>query len=1079
MDDDADADGVEDALDNCPDISNPTPAFLPPGSKRQLDTDNDGLGDACDPAGSQDDDLDGVPDDLVSFSGVIACRSTPLASFTILSALYQDIDGDNDAFPDTGETGLVKLTIRNTGPALTDASFVLQSSDPNVACVTVPRIFVGSVPAGAIVTVGSLTPLVPGSSFTFRASDSLQSTPSTPAKINLCVSANANEVLGGSACFSLLADLDVLGGGAQTFIAGPDGVFGTSDDGTLRETFDTDRNGDGHFSTDDIFGLPDAGTGMTGHGSFWHGSATGDGPNAVAGIACGGYETPEEGNAACILDPDFPMDWHFHCPPGASNCPNAESGGFAVSGQTGCVGGCSYNTPPDGQKALSPPTSLHMGAHFSNVSAYIGDTTHLRTLQAFVSNPINLALMPRSAGDLKLSFYHIVDLVASDAVEGSTCHDCALVQAQVDQDPDPAVDDWGPWDTLVPFQNVYTQTFRAWSLFGSQYCSLTPTDTGTAPPAPRGVHETMCFGEKAWARCGSVTGTDPRDTFRCTGGTVDPSGTGVWVQSKFNLDGLLSQRIRIRWVAETWSLDNVSSSYFERGTGWSDTPNDDGWWLDNIDITGVVTSQVTPVPDVKPAPATACPADSTQNCDEGAPGTDKGTNIVLKVTGLSDRVLDGASLASSVVAGEPYVISAVDSTLPGGCVNGVAQFQFSRNGAVVQDWSSKPVFQGSPEQFAEYTVKMRCGSDFTCTSANAKTIDVMPYRGDGDDVQFAVLAGQPLFALGVQYFRGTCAAGALPAPLSCPTAGKPMVALLAAGTFPCNTAAQCGGGAACLIGVCSAGAVGAPCNAAADCGFGGVCDLAGPIGAANDQTLLCFIGPSTPIVSPFCADLYQGAVGPGITFGQEGSLLAGSGTPAAVGSPPYWILNTNDIAGFYTSTGTPNPSYATCLNDNPIPGPAVSAPNPVPPPGSPAGVTINFPSPPPGYAGYPGAGVTFDSPLTLGFVGIGGVLLDQIEHPNPPAGYATYFDGNAPLCFTSNPTLGGAPSGARPLRCSAGAGAPVPNPNPGVACGPPAGVCPGADSTCLGFAGPIVRQVSDYSGLPVFPPTANNENLCP
>src|SRR5262249_11326939 len=153
--------------------------------------------------------------------------------------------------------------------------------------------------------------------------------------------------------------------------------------------------------------------------------------------------------------------------------------------------------------------SLHMGAHFSPTISAVGDTTHLRTLQAFVTNPINLAMFTRGASDLQLSFWHIVDLVDGNSVSGGVqlCDDCGLLHAQVDRDPDPAVDDWGPWDTLVPFQNIYRDTVRAWSTFGAQYCALTPTDTGTAPPAPRGVHETFCFNSKAWGHCGSARGT--------------------------------------------------------------------------------------------------------------------------------------------------------------------------------------------------------------------------------------------------------------------------------------------------------------------------------------------------------------------------------------------------------------------------------------------------------------------------------------------------------------------------------------------------------------------------------------------
>ncbi|MBN8469978.1 lamin tail domain-containing protein [Corallococcus exiguus] len=66
---DADADGIEDASDNCPTIFNPV---RPMDNQRQLDTDGDGVGDACDPcpleAGTtacqafrgEDDDHDGV-----------------------------------------------------------------------------------------------------------------------------------------------------------------------------------------------------------------------------------------------------------------------------------------------------------------------------------------------------------------------------------------------------------------------------------------------------------------------------------------------------------------------------------------------------------------------------------------------------------------------------------------------------------------------------------------------------------------------------------------------------------------------------------------------------------------------------------------------------------------------------------------------------------------------------------------------------------------------------------------------------------------------------------------------------------
>ena len=49
-------------------------------------------------------------------------QNLPLAKLTVLAASYQDIDGDQDVFPDRGETGLVTVTLQNSavsaGPRL-------------------------------------------------------------------------------------------------------------------------------------------------------------------------------------------------------------------------------------------------------------------------------------------------------------------------------------------------------------------------------------------------------------------------------------------------------------------------------------------------------------------------------------------------------------------------------------------------------------------------------------------------------------------------------------------------------------------------------------------------------------------------------------------------------------------------------------------------------------------------------------------------------------------------------------------------------------------------------------------------
>ena len=533
-----------------------------------------------------------------------AAQQGPPIPFTIISTQYRDLNGDIDRFPDPGEMGRVVVVVRNNSGALTNAKFTISSTDPDVTCISGTTVQVGSIAQGQTLTLGSLNANQQG--FQFRASNTLQTVQVTnPARIDLCLKLKANGLPSGGlgpVCFSLIADLD-LPGGSQTFVAGPDGLPGTSDDGTVLENFDVDRDGDGNFTVNDTFRLADAGTGTTGHGFYQRGAAA-SGGTTVGGVACGGYQSFDEGNAGCTLDPDFPLDWHFHCPPGSTHCPNVESGA--------CVGACSFDTPTDGAKALSGPNSLHMGAHFDPSSSLAGDTTHFRTLQGFVSGPLNLAAVPRP-GDLQLSMYQIADLMDNNGVgpnNANQCSDCGDVQVQVDLDPNPAVDNWGFWDKLVPYQNVYDHKPLAVSVFGSYYCHFTPTDTGTAPPAPRGVHETMCYSLGAWSHCGSARGTVSTQVTDCVGpGVVDPTGTGVWVETRFDLAAYLGQRVRLRWIGSTWEFDSVSDSYFEIGPSWNSTLQDDGWWLDNITVTGVLTSQTTPAADTHqpPSGSQGCP----------------------------------------------------------------------------------------------------------------------------------------------------------------------------------------------------------------------------------------------------------------------------------------------------------------------------------------------------------------------------------------------------------------------------------------------------------------------------------------
>jgi hypothetical protein len=449
------------------------------------------------------------------------------------------------------------------------------------------------------------------------------------------------------------------------------------------------------------------------------------------------------------------------------------------------------------------PNSMHMGGHWDPNDNEQGDGSHFRTLQAFMTAPINLAFYPSLNQPLEMSFFHIARMVDNNAVGGVPleymCADCGDVQLQRDIDPnsDPNVDIWGEWSKLVPSQNIYDKKTIAFSVFGVNNCEFTPTDAGTTPPNPHGVHETMCYPQGTWSRCGHTGLGAPGGAGDCAGPTFnDPGGKGArWVQTKFDLSPHKGQRIRMRWIGQTWEFNENAESYFQLGAGWNSTLNDDGWWLDDIRIQGAVMEQFTGKADTRPDPGGACPASP---CDESQ-GPDHGTNVILKVTDLGLNVLDG--VATFPIAGQKIRISASDSILTGGCAGGVAEFQFSKNGALVQDWGAKTFYLDAPEGMATYTARMRCSSDFACTSAVAATVTVQPSTGDGSDAYFA---NPPNANLGFRYFRGACTAGVVGAPCN--------AGVCAGGGTP---GAACTSNAGCGAGLCTA--------VNADCGAGGVC----------------------------------------------------------------------------------------------------------------------------------------------------------------------------------------------------------------------------------------------------------------
>ncbi|HEV8700085.1 MAG TPA: thrombospondin type 3 repeat-containing protein [Candidatus Polarisedimenticolia bacterium] len=715
LNDDMDVDVVPDNVDNCPVTANPP---IIGGTFRQADADNDGVGDVCDSAAMVDGDNNGIPDDVVNFGLLVNCGRLVLPNLIVEAVQVNDLNGDHDAFCDSGEKCEMTMAVRNAGPIpLSDVTLYVATADKgDIQCVSKPSVKVGNLAVGERVDTanigGQRRP------FEFTVSASTQTVvAANPAKGDFTLNITSREALGTArkVGFQILLDLDLPTGVTLTKVPAPRPGMAA---GTVFEDFDLDTDGGGVDLSDGRTGVPNDTIGYT------VGSAQG-GLNSLAGIGCGGYLIPPL-DPGCIIDPDNDMQWHIHCPPGTCLATHVVGSNTTL-----------MLTPVNGGLAYSGNNSLHWGRH-TDANSRVGDTTGFRELAAFTTRPINLTPLP-IAGDLQLSFFHIADMmdnIQADVPRGSAV-DYGDVQIRVDVNPDPAPgsgDTWGPWDKLAPFENVYDHIPYVWSHYGARvtYCNLTPTDTGTADPAPRGTHETMCYPLGVWSHCGNAWGANT--TYGCPGpgvpGSLAPPSGALWVLTRFNLTNYLGARVQIRWIGSSWEFDlNGPSQDYQTygcgaGTCWNNSLNEDGWWVDDITVTGAITTQASPVPDPDTPPASTCPAGPDQKCNSSL--NDKGFIVSLTAADANGNGI--------YEKGETAELSASGTTNPGGCSDGEVQFRFLKDGVLAQDFSAQAIFRDSPAADASYQVMARCSSNPACTTTTGASAAIKVYPGDGTDV---------------------------------------------------------------------------------------------------------------------------------------------------------------------------------------------------------------------------------------------------------------------------------------------------------------------------------------------------------
>ncbi len=215
-------------------------------------------------------------------------------------------------------------------------------------------------------------------------------------------------------------------------------------------------------------------------------------------------------------------------------------------------------------------------------------TAPLATLEGIaMASPVQIA----SEGTVELSFKHQISLPDYryvNAPEGRSS-DGGVVQAQV---VDAAGSPLGVWTNLAPFQNGYDLQ-RADNYVN---CMFDPIDDGNTeddfyepynPELPLGP-SSLCYDQWVFTALGDTD--EPFDALNVNHaagpGLQGATGIGTWVESRCDLSAYRGQYIRIRFITTGIKVETVET--YEELMGWNPTPADDGWFIDDIRVTGTV-----------------------------------------------------------------------------------------------------------------------------------------------------------------------------------------------------------------------------------------------------------------------------------------------------------------------------------------------------------------------------------------------------------------------------------------------------------------------------------------------------------
>ena len=254
---------------------------------------------------------------------------------------------------------------------------------------------------------------------------------------------------------------------------------------------------------------------------------------------------------------------------------------------------------PDGGRAYRGEKSLYYGIFLGHADESF--TTPLSTIESVATTePINLGV-----GNPQLSFWQQISLADYRSISSRPLRniDRGVVQIQLHDSADHPVT---AWTNLQPIQNPYDQQAED-NYFN---CTFDPIDDGndeddffdpTDPDRDLGPSST-CFPSFSWAFMGATTsryGAYPlfgnawiEDWigFPPPEWTWPDHGTGIWIESIVDLSEFRGRRAKLRYLVT--SLKGTAETHVGQ-FGPDRDERDDGWWIDEIEISETLSEPAT------------------------------------------------------------------------------------------------------------------------------------------------------------------------------------------------------------------------------------------------------------------------------------------------------------------------------------------------------------------------------------------------------------------------------------------------------------------------------------------------------